>query len=90
QDGAAMVEYLCWLDRQQPGSVTEIAAVKALEAARAKVGQGLQNPLKDVSFDTISGSGAHAAIIHYRVTTDTDRTLADGEMFLVDSGAQYV
>lgn len=90
QDGAAMVEYLCWLDRQQPGSVTEIAAVKALEAARVKVGQGLQNPLKDVSFDTISGAGEHAAIIHYRVTTDTDRTLADGEMFLVDSGAQYV
>jgi Xaa-Pro aminopeptidase len=90
QDGAAMVEYLCWLDRQQPGSVTEIAAVKALEAARAKVGQSLQNPLKDVSFDTISGAGEHAAIIHYRVTTDTDRTLGDGEMFLVDSGAQYV
>lgn len=85
-----MVEYLCWLDRQQPGTVTEIDAVKALEAARVKVGQGLQNPLKDVSFDTISGAGAHAAIIHYRVTTDTDRTLADGEMFLVDSGAQYV
>jgi Xaa-Pro aminopeptidase len=85
-----MVEYLCWLDRQQPGSVTEIAAVKALEAARAKVGQAMQNPLKDVSFDTISGAGDHAAIIHYRVTTDTDRILADGEMFLVDSGAQYV
>ncbi len=90
QDGAAMVEYLCWLDRQPPGSVTEIAAVRALEAARIRVGQGLQNPLKDVSFDTISGAGDHAAIIHYRVTTDTDRALADGEMFLVDSGAQYV
>ncbi len=50
----------------------------------------MQNPLKDVSFDTISGAGEHAAIIHYRVTTESDRALKDGEMFLVDSGAQYV
>lgn len=90
QDGAAMVEYLAWLDAQTPGSVTEIAAVKALEATRAKVGQAMQNPLKDISFDTISGAGPNAAIIHYRVTTDSDRTLNEGEMFLVDSGAQYV
>ncbi|UXS02004.1 aminopeptidase P family protein [Agrobacterium tumefaciens] len=90
QDGAAMVEYLCWLDSQKPGSISEIEAVKALEAARARVGQAMQNPLKDVSFDTISGAGEHAAIIHYRVTTESDRALKDGEMFLVDSGAQYV
>lgn len=90
QDGAAMVEYLAWLDGQQPGSITEIQAVKALAAARARVGEAMQNPLKDISFDTISGAGPNAAIIHYRVTTDSDRRLQDGEMFLVDSGAQYV
>ncbi len=90
QDGAAMVEYLAWLDAQQPGTVTEIKAVKMLEQTRAKLGQAMQNPLKDISFDTISGSGPNAAIIHYRVTTDTDRTLQNGEMFLVDSGAQYI
>ncbi|MGV1914608.1 aminopeptidase P family protein [uncultured Agrobacterium sp.] len=90
QDGAAMVEYLAWLDAQQPGTVTEIQAVKMLEQTRAKLGQAMQNPLKDISFDTISGSGPNAAIIHYRVTTDTDRTLQNGEMFLVDSGAQYI
>lgn len=90
QDGAAMVEYLYWLDQQQPGSITEIQAVKALEAARSRVGQAMQNPLKDISFDTISGAGEHGAIIHYRVTTESDRPLNEGEMFLVDSGAQYV
>ncbi|MDR6102662.1 Xaa-Pro aminopeptidase [Agrobacterium larrymoorei] len=90
QDGAAMVEYLAWLDSQQPGTVTEIQAVTKLEQARARLGEAMQNPLKDVSFDTISGSGPNAAIIHYRVTTDSDRHLQDGEMFLVDSGAQYV
>jgi Xaa-Pro aminopeptidase len=90
QDGAAMVEYLCWLDSQPPETLTEIAAVKALEAARTAVGQRMQNPLKDISFDTISGAGEDAAIIHYRVTTATDRRFKAGEMFLVDSGGQYV
>ena len=90
QDGAAMVEFLCWLDQTPHGSVTEIQATRALETARAKVGQSMQNPLKDISFDTISGAGEHAAVIHYRVTTATDRVLKPGEMFLIDSGAQYV
>ncbi|CDZ47524.1 aminopeptidase P family protein [Neorhizobium galegae] len=90
QDGAAMVEYLCWLDAQAPGSITEIDAVKALEVTRARVGQNMQNPLKDISFDTISGAGEHGAVIHYRVTTETNRKLEAGELFLVDSGAQYV
>jgi Xaa-Pro aminopeptidase len=90
QDGAAMVEYLYWLDSQTPGTLTEIDAVKALEAARARVGQNMQNPLKDISFETISGAGEHGAVIHYRVSTETDRKLNAGELFLVDSGAQYV
>ncbi|MEN3149379.1 aminopeptidase P family protein [Neorhizobium sp. IRAMC:178] len=90
QDGAAMVEYLYWLDSQAPGTITEIDGVKALEATRARVGQNMQNPLKDISFETISGAGEHGAVIHYRVTTETNRKLEAGELFLVDSGAQYV
>lgn len=90
QDGVAVVEFLSWLDQQPAGSVTEIGATKALEAARARVGERMQNPLRDISFDTIAGAGEHAAIMHYRVTTDSDRALNAGEMFLIDSGAQYV
>ncbi|WP_081158318.1 aminopeptidase P family protein [Ensifer aridi] len=90
QDGAAMVEFLAWLDGTQPGSVTEMGAAKRLEAARASVGERMQNPLKDISFDTIAGAGSHAAIMHYRVTTDTDRPIEAGTMFLIDSGAQYI
>jgi len=90
QDGAAMVEFLAWLDNQQPGTVTEIGATNHLEAARATVGERMQNPLKDISFDTISGAGSHAAIMHYRVTTATDRPIEAGTMFLIDSGAQYI
>ena len=90
QDGVAVVEFLSWLDQQHPGTVTEIGAARALEVGRRRVGERMQNPLKDISFDTISGSGEHAAIMHYRVTTETDRPIRSGELFLIDSGAQYV
>ncbi|AYD01494.1 aminopeptidase P family protein [Neorhizobium sp. NCHU2750] len=90
QDGAAMVEFLYWLDQAEPGSLTEIRTVEALEAARARVGQNMQNPLRDVSFDTISGTGPHGAVIHYRVTSQSDRVLEAGDLFLIDSGAQYI
>lgn len=90
QDGAAMVEFLAWLDGTTPGTVTEIAATEKLEAVRIACGERLQNPLKDISFDTIAGAGPHAAIMHYRVTTESDQPLEAGTMFLVDSGGQYV
>ncbi|MGQ3209768.1 MAG: aminopeptidase P family protein [Shinella sp.] len=90
QDGAAMVEFLAWLDSTTPGSQTEIAVTKKLEEVRRSVGERQQNPLKDVSFDSIAGAGAHAAIMHYRVTTDSDATIEPGTMFLIDSGAQYI
>ncbi|GGG77066.1 Xaa-Pro aminopeptidase [Salipiger pallidus] len=85
RDGAAMVRFLAWVDAQAPGSFTEIDAVKALEGFRTAT-----NALRDISFETISGSGPNGAIVHYRVTEDTDRTAQDGELLLVDSGGQYV
>jgi Xaa-Pro aminopeptidase len=45
--------------------------------------------LKEISFDTISGSGPHGAIVHYRVTESSNRLISKGELFLLDSGAQY-
>lgn len=89
QDGAAMVEFLAWLDASDPASLDEIKAVRMLESCRRRVGERMQNPLADISFDTISGAGPNGAVIHYRVTNDTNRTLQTGELFLVDSGGQY-
>ncbi len=89
RDGAAVVRMLCWLDRQKPGATDEIGAVEALENFRRQAGEETQMPLRDVSFETISGSGPNGAVIHYRVSRATNRKLGDGELFLLDSGAQY-
>ncbi|MEQ8326592.1 aminopeptidase P family protein [Parvibaculum sp.] len=86
RDGQALTKFLRWIATEAPkGGVTEIDAAQRLEAFRAETGE-----LKDVSFDTISGAGANGAIVHYRVTTATNMPLKSGELFLVDSGAQYM
>jgi Xaa-Pro aminopeptidase len=85
RDGAALVQFLAWIDVEAPkGNLTEIDTVKALEHFRRKSGA-----LKDVSFPTISGFGANGAIVHYRVTEQTNKQLTKG-LFLIDSGGQYV
>ena len=84
RDGAAVVEFLAWLDAQPPGSLTEIDVVTALEGYRRAT-----NALYDISFDTICGAGPNGAIMHYRVTHQTNRTVEDNQLLLVDSGAQY-
>ncbi|MCT7375037.1 aminopeptidase P family protein [Chelativorans salis] len=88
RDGAALAPFLAWLDAQEPESLDEIAVVKHLEECR-RTGEEAQMPLRDISFDTISGAGPNGAIIHYRVTEKTNRKLASGELLLVDSGGQY-
>lgn len=85
RDGAAVVEFLAWLDDAAPkGGLTEIDVVTALEGHRRAT-----NVLHDISFDTICGAGPNGAIMHYRVTRDTNRAVLPDELLLVDSGAQY-
>jgi Xaa-Pro aminopeptidase len=85
RDGAAMARFLAWFDREAPsGTLTEIDVVEALETFRRDTGL-----LKDISFPTISGSGPNGAIVHYRVTRRTNRSIRRGDLMLVDSGAQY-
>ena len=85
RDGASVVRFLAWLDgAAAAGGLSEIAAVEALEDIRAAGGD-----LRDVSFPTISGSGPNGAIVHYRVTRTSNRVVRPGELFLIDSGAQY-
>lgn len=89
RDGVALVKFFAWLDGQKPGTQDEISVAQKLEELRARTAVSLNAKLEDISFDTISGAGEDGAIIHYRVTTRTNRPLRAGELYLVDSGAQY-
>jgi Xaa-Pro aminopeptidase len=85
RDGAAMVRFLAWFEQAAAaGTLSEIEAVEALESFRRDTGK-----LKDISFPTIAGAGPDGAIVHYRVTRKTNRPIALGSLFLIDSGAQY-
>ncbi|MDG2001894.1 MAG: aminopeptidase P family protein [Novosphingobium sp.] len=84
-DGAAVTRFLHWLSIEAPkGEVSELQASDRLHGLRSECGD-----LRDLSFDTISGSGPNGAIVHYRVTEETSRTLEPGSVYLVDSGGQY-
>ncbi len=85
RDAVAVVETLCWLDAQATGTVTETQVVTRLEENRRK-----DNALQDISFDTIAGTGPNGAIMHYRVTEETDSLLKDGHIMVLDSGGQYL
>jgi Xaa-Pro aminopeptidase len=83
RDAVAMVEFLAWLDRTS--DLTEIAVAQKLEGFRRAT-----NALHDLSFDSIVGAGPNGAIMHYRVTEETNRPIGENELLLVDSGGQYV
>ncbi len=85
RDGAAVVELLAWLDAQAPSNCTEIDVVKRLEELRRR-----DPGLREISFDTIAGTGPNGAIMHYRVTEETNATLEDGQLLVLDSGGQYL
>ncbi len=86
RDGAALVRFLAWLEAAAAGgAVTERSAAARLAALR-EGGAHYRGP----SFDTISGAGPNGAIVHYRVTPESDRRLEPGTLYLVDSGAQYL
>jgi Xaa-Pro aminopeptidase len=86
RDGVALAGFLAWLARTAPaGGLTEIAAADKLEEFRAK-GAHYRGP----SFPTIAGAGPNGAIVHYRATPESERRIEAGQLFLLDSGGQYL
>lgn len=86
RDGAALVQFLSWLDQEiHQGRVTERSAAEYLLHCRHR-----QALFQQPSFETISAFEGHGAIVHYRVTEESDQPLRLGGMYLVDSGGQYL
>jgi len=88
RDAAALAEFWAWLENtivNEKQTLSEVEVCDRLEEFRAK-----QAGFLDTSFETISGSGPNGAIVHYRAEAATCSTVDDKQLFLLDSGAQFV
>ena len=86
EDGLALTKFICWIKSSLNKNfrVTELDAQKKLEKFR-KLNKSYLFP----SFNTISGTGANGAIIHYRATKESSKVINKKDLFLCDSGGQY-
>lgn len=88
RDGVALARFMQWLDgyvKPKPGNYRESDLVTQLAQYRARA-----NEYRGHSFETICGTGEHGAVIHYRVSPETDRPIENNTLLLIDSGGQYV
>ena len=85
-DGAALTKFIFWLKNSfKRKRITEISAQEKLLEFRKK-NKSFYSP----SFPTISGTGPNGAIIHYKADKKSNRLLKKGDVYLVDSGGQYL
>jgi len=87
RDGAALTEYLYWLQTEvhKPGIVIdEVDGSDKAAQLRSE-----QDKFVSLSFDTISSSGANGAIIHYKPEKGSCLQIDKDDIYLCDSGAQY-
>lgn len=88
RDGAALVEYFAWLEHKltvEKVVLDEVAAADKLEELRSK-----HKHFIGLSFDTISSTGANAAVIHYSPERGNCSIIDPKAVYLCDSGAQYL
>ncbi len=87
KDGIALTKFYYWLENQlkEGEKVTELSASAKLSDLRAEQPLYLMD-----SFSSISSYGPHGAIVHYTPTPETDTELKTDNLYLLDSGAQYM
>ncbi|XP_050360086.1 xaa-Pro aminopeptidase ApepP-like isoform X3 [Nymphalis io] len=88
RDGVAVVRFFKWLHDQIDGgtAVTEVQAADKLLEFRKE-----EKYFMGPSFETIPGAGENGAIIHYSPSHDgPQRKIRASDMFLLDSGGQYM
>eukprot|EP01080_Neovahlkampfia_damariscottae_P004278 gene4278-7614_t len=88
RDGVALVKFFCWLEEELKNgneNLTEVSVADHLEFLRSQ-----QKDYVSLSFSTISGMGSNGAIIHYSPEKEKCAKINDKEIFLLDSGAQYL
>nr|POE56588.1 putative xaa-pro aminopeptidase p [Quercus suber] len=88
RDGAALSEYFAWLEDElviKKTTLDEVQAADQLEKIRSK-----HDHFVGLSFDTISSTGPNAAVIHYSPQRGNCSVIDPAQVYLCDSGAQYL
>lgn len=85
-DGAAMSEFWCWIEKEISSgrTIDEYEAGEKVLEFRSK-----QKGFVEESFPTIAGEGPHGAIVHYRASKESARTISKDSLLLCDSGGQF-
>lgn len=86
RDAVALAQFWNWIEKKIASGETssEVEVDEMLLHFR-----GQQQGFIEHSFPTIAGADAHGAVIHYRATESSSKTIDKSTMLLVDSGAQY-
>lgn len=85
KDAFAVIKFLAWLDANWNKGQTEISCAQRLLELRQE-----QSNFICPSFNTISGFGTNSAIIHYAVNQQTNKVVDNTQIYLLDSGGQYL
>ncbi|XP_033920219.1 xaa-Pro aminopeptidase 2 isoform X1 [Melopsittacus undulatus] len=86
RDAVAVIQYLLWLEKTVPrGEVNEFSGAQRMDALRQA-----QEHSCGPSFQSISASGLNAALAHYSPSNGSSRQLSVDEMYLADTGGQYL
>jgi Xaa-Pro aminopeptidase len=86
RDGIALTKFIYWIKNNVKNKkISELDAIKYLDNKRKK-----NEKFFSLSFPTIAGTGSNGAIVHYRANEKTNKTIKTSDLFLVDSGAQYL
>ncbi|CAN8071692.1 unnamed protein product [Agarophyton chilense] len=88
RDGVALSSFLCWLENSINNGDRKISELEA--ASKLKEFRAEQDGFLEEAFPTIAGFGAHGAVIHYNPCDGPTTYIDDNEVFLLDSGGQYV
>ena len=84
KDGVALTKFIYWIKEINKRRITELDVEKKLESFR-KLDKNYLFP----SFNTIAGTGANGAIVHYRANKKTNKFIKKEHLLLCDSGGQY-
>ena len=85
EDGLALTKFIFWIKNINKKKITEVDAQNKLEKFRK-----LNKNYLFHSFNTIAGTGSNGAIVHYRASKESNKTIKKSDVFLCDSGGQYM